>query len=631
MLSGTSGKLTSWVTALLAVSQPLGVAARPSGVELRYLNGTARVKDSYDYVIVGAGTAGLTLADRLTEDGTNTVLVIENGKIEDSSRISQVYGGMGAMGPFFSYQINSVPQVNLQNRTTAVTIGNLVGGSSAINAMMTVRATSDDYDRWGSFFGDDSTWSWDGMLPYFKKAINFSPPEESVAQSVNMTWDTDYWGNTSTVHAGWPYFQWPALASHIEAFKDIDGVDIVRDSGSGKAGVYWFPTFMDPVKVQRSYARTGHFDPIRNRTNFEVLTESKVTKIVLDDGVATGVTYRQKTGNATIYTTVKAKKEVIVSAGAIHSPQLLQQSGIGPSDLLDAAGIDTKVDLPGVGQNFQDHTMVFNSIILENFTTHPNPIDMFSNRNFSAWAQELWQANKTGPYSMGVGNAAAWLGMPVIAPNTYEDIADKLEALDLEEVLPEDTDPTVLAGYRAQMAEMANAMRSPNTAFYNHVLTGGGTSGTIVNLHPLSRGTVRVNASDPHGAEPVVDYRALSNPVDLDVLVEILRFTHRYYFDTRLADLGPRRVAPPEYVNAPEDLKGFLRQNISPSYFHPAGTCAMLPRRLGGVVDEDLRVYGVERLRVVDASVMSVLVGANTCQTTYAIAEKVSLLILDRT
>ncbi|KAI0521645.1 hypothetical protein F5B22DRAFT_634539 [Xylaria bambusicola] len=584
------------------------------------------LQSSYDYVIVGAGTSGLTVADRLSEDGTSTVLVIENGKVVDSTRISQVYSGVAAVGPTWSYLINSVRQPNLNNRSATVTIGKLVGGSSAINAMMTIRATSDDYDRWGSFFGKGSSWSWDGLLPYFKKAVAFSPPLDEVAKSVNITWDASYWGNTSTVHTSWPRFQYPAVETHFEAFRDIPGVEFPPDSGSGKAGVYWFPTFMDPEKVERSYARTAHFDSL-NRTNLDVITDSKVTRILLEDGRATGVFFEQKTANGTDTVLFKVKKEVIVAAGAIHSPQLLQQSGIGPRTLLESAGIDTIVDLPGVGQNFQDHPMVFTSIAMQNFSVHPNPTDMYLNRNFSTWAQEVWRTNKTGPYSLGVGNAAAWLGMPVIAPDTFESIASKLEELDYAPLLPSDTHPTVLEGYKAQMKSMASAIRSPNTAFYNHVLTGGATSGTIVDLHPLSRGTVNINVKDPFNSEPIVDYRALTNPIDLDIMLEIIRFTKRYYFETRLRKFGPLQIQPPASVTEPEDLKKFLRQNVNPSYFHPVGTCAMMPRELGGVVDEELKVYGVEGLRVVDASVEPVLVGANTCQTTYAVAEKAADLI----
>ncbi|KAI0172392.1 putative GMC oxidoreductase [Hypoxylon sp. FL1284] len=612
---------------LLAVAEPFGEArtGKPEP-HLRFLTASSQVEPSYDYVIVGAGTAGLTIADRLTADGNSTVLVIENGKIVDSPRINQVYSGMAAMGPTWSYQINSVPQVNLRNRTTAVIAGNLVGGSSAINAMMTVRGTSEDYDRWGNFFSNGSSWSWDGLLPYLKKALTFVPPEATVAQAVNISYDTSFWGNSSGVYVGWPSFQWPGLTTQIEAFQDIPGAEFPPDSGAGKAGVYWFPTFMDPRIVQRSYARTGHFDGI-NRTNHHVITESHVTKILLEDGTATGVTFRQGTGNSTTYTTVKANREVILSAGSIHSPQILQRSGVGPKKLLQSAGIDTVVDLPGVGQNFQDHPMMFMSIVLSNFTTHPSPSDMFGNRNFSDWAQTMWRTNKTGPYSMGIGNAAAWLGMPVIAPDAFEGIASKLEDQDHGAQLPPDTDPTVIAGYSAQMREMARSIRSSNTAFYNHVLSGAGSSGQLIDLHPLSRGTVNINTTDPFNKEPIVDYRSLSNPVDLDILVEFLRFTRRYFFETRLKELSPQQMQPPEYVQEPEDLAGFLQSNLSPSEFHPAGTCAMMPRELGGVVDETLKVYGVKNLRVVDASIIPTLPGANTCQTVYAIAEKAVDLI----
>ncbi|KAF3061338.1 Versicolorin B synthase [Daldinia childiae] len=616
-----------FATLLLAVAEPFAQARRLSELQLRFLNGSTQVKPSYDYVIVGAGTAGLTVADRLTADGKTTVLVVENGKVVDSPRINQVFSGTAAMGPTWSYQINSVPQVNLQNRSTAVIAGNLVGGSSAINAMMTVRGTSEDYDRWGSFFSNNSTWSWDGLLPYLKKGLTFVPPDPAVTKSVNLTFDTSFWGNSSNVYVGWPFFQWPGLTTQIEAFRDIPGVEFPPDSGAGKAGVYWFPTFMDPKKVQRSYARTGHYDGI-NRTNYDVVTQSHVTKVLLEEGTATGVIFRQKNGNATTFTTVKANREVILSAGAIHSPQLLQRSGIGPRKLLESAGLNMTVDLPGVGQNFQDHPMLLMSIVLRNFTTHPSPLDMFGgNKNFTDWAQELWRANKTGPYSMGIGNAAAWLGMPVISPERFESIASKLENQDHAAQLPPDTDPTVVAGYSAQMKKMAASIRSSNTAFYNHVLTGAGSSGTLVDLHPLSRGTVNINTADPFNTEPIVDYRALTNPVDLDIMIEMLRFTKRYFFETRLKELSPRQVQPPDYVNEPEDLAGFLAQNLSPSEFHPSGTCAMMPRELGGVVDESLKVYGVKNLRVVDASIMPTLPGANTCQSVYAIAEKAVDLI----
>ncbi|KAK8110717.1 uncharacterized protein PG998_007174 [Apiospora kogelbergensis] len=606
------------VLALAVLSRTESVAARPplSGRLLhpRYINDSFLVKNEYDYVIVGGGTAGLTVADRLSEDGSATVLVIENGPLPDSAAVTEVRGGFGGFTSPYFYRIQSVPQPELHNASYPVLVGKAVGGSSAVNAMMTVRGTSEDYDRWGQLFrgggsGRASPWGWDGLLPYFRKAVTFTEPGPEVRDAVDIEYDASYWGNTSTVYAGWPSFQYPGLAPQIEAFRDMPGVEFPPDSGAGRAGVYWFPTFMDPRKVQRSYARTGHYDGI-NRTSYDLIYNAKVTNVSIDEDLtANGVVFQMPVKNATKLAFVKAKKEVILAAGAVHTPQLLQLSGVGPKTLLEKAGIETLVDLPGVGENFQDHPMLGIAIMLRNFTVHPSPMDLMTNRNFSKWAQEVWDKNRTGPYSIAMGNVAAWLGMPVISPERHESIASKLEEQDHAAYLPPDTHPTVLAGYQAQMNALATSIRSSNTAFYSLSISGGNMpAGSSVLLHPLSRGSVRLNTSAPTTSEPVVDYRALSNPLDLEILAEFVRFTRAYHYNTSLAEYDPYEMLPgPEY--------------------HPSGTAAMLPRALGGVVDEQLKVYGVRGLRVIDASVMPTLPGANTCQTVYAVAEKAADLI----
>lgn len=267
---------------------------------------------------------------------------------------------MGMSDTSLLYSIQSVPQTNLQNRTIAVLAGKVVGGSSAVNAMMTVRGTAADYTRWGSFFSDASHWSWDGLLPYFKRALNFAPPDAAVTEAANITYDTSFWGNTSGVYAGWPSFQYPGTTAQMEAFKGIPGVPFVKDSGSGEPGVYWYPTFMDPALVERSYARTGHHDKAANRTNYHLVTGSKVLRVLLEGTKTTGVAFVPvgSASNSTSETVVGARREVIIAAGGIHSPQVLQLSGIGPRKILTGANITTVVDLPGVGQNFQDHPMV---------------------------------------------------------------------------------------------------------------------------------------------------------------------------------------------------------------------------------------------------------------------------------
>lgn len=547
----------------------------------------------------------------------------------ESPLISTVQGGMQGFSSQLMYSISSVPQVNLRNHTIAVLAGKVVGGSSAVNAMMTVRGTAEDYNRWGSFFDHPSGWTWDGMLPYFKKALNFVPPEDDVAKGSNITYDQSFWGNTSSVYTSWPSFQFPGTKVQVDAFKTMPGVDFVSDSGSGRPGVYWFPQFMDPTSVTRSFARTGHYDHI-TRSNYQLIAGSKVRKIRVEGNTATGVEFVSARANSTNSTVlVTARKEVILAAGAIHSPQVLQRSGIGPRKLLTAANITTVVDLAGVGQNFQDHPMVQMFISFRNFTITPSAQDLFTNASFRQWADQVWATNKTGPYSLATGNAAAWLPFPVISAR-FAEIADKLAAQDPRTSLPLDADPSVVAGYAAQLKSIAAAMKLNNTAFYNLGLTGGPSNGIIVDLHPLSRGFVNIDPNNPEG-EPIVDYRALSNPVDIDVMTEIMRYTRQYYFNnSATAEFAPRELSPGPKVQSDSELAAYLADTLSPTEFHPAGTCAMMPKELGGVVDQDLRVYGVSNLRVVDASIMPTLPGGNTCQTVYAIAEKVSLLQISR-
>lgn len=253
------------------------------------------------------------------------------------------------------YKITSVPQVNLRNKTTPVQIGNLVGGSSAINALMSVRGSVEDYDRWGQFFSNSSEWSWEGLLPYFEKALNFVPPDKNGVNTANIAYDISFWGNTSDVYASWPNFQYPGVVAEMESFKHMPGVEFPPDSGSGQPGVFWFPQFMNPATGNRSYARTGHYLNVK-RPNYTIITGMKVFKVIFNETTATGVScVPVRSGRSGTFT---ARKEVILAAGAVHTPQILQLSGIGPEKLLASANITTIVDLPGVGQNFQDHPML---------------------------------------------------------------------------------------------------------------------------------------------------------------------------------------------------------------------------------------------------------------------------------
>jgi len=265
-----------------------------------------------------------------------------------------------------------------------------------------------------------------------------------------------------------------------------------------------------------------------------------------------------------------------------------------------------------------------------NFPFFPDPNQFFFNNTFIAESQAEFDANRTGPLTIASGNAAAFLSMPVIAPTAFADIATRYEAQDAAAYLPPGTDNDVVRGYKAQKKALAKAMRSSGAAFYNFFVRGTSNEPGPILLHPLSRGTVTIDPTDPNFALPRVDYRALTNPADGDLLVEFTRFTRRVFATTSLSSYNPVELAPGVNVTSPADIIAELRGRMVPSSFHPVGTAAMMPRNLGGVVDEELRVYGVKDLSVVDASVMPDLPGAYTQQTVYAIAEKAADLIKAR-
>ncbi|KAF2837377.1 GMC oxidoreductase [Patellaria atrata CBS 101060] len=591
----------------------------------------AQVKEEYDYVVIGGGTAGLTVADRLTEDPSTTVLVIEYGYFDDSPDVLLVRGGANSIrGPtarMRQWNITSVPQVNLRNRTTSVTVGAVVGGSSALNGMIFDRGSAEDYDQWRVLNSPDSTWDWKGLLPYFKKSVTFVPPEPEIATEFNMTWDIEAaYGGTTPVYVSHPTFLWPGIKIMRDAWAEIPGVTFPKEGAAGEVGVMWFPSSVDPVTVTRSYARYGHYENLR-RENYDLLSAHKAVRVNFEGSVAGSVDIAERDADGIVKSTVKARKEIIIAAGAIHTPQVLQLSGVGPKSLLESADIPVLVDLPGVGQNFQDHGgMGYTWRFDDNVS--PNPTDLTVNATFIAEAEAAWEKDKTGPYSLGVTVCGAFLGLPVMSPDRYESIAAELEAQDAAAYLPEGTHPTVVAGYKAQLNALAGQMRSNVSAVFE-MLCNGSPNGSLVNLKPFSRGTVNIDPSDPYG-KPIVDYRALTNPLDVVIVAEMLKLTRRYFNTEMIKQLGPVEVAPGTRVQTDEEFEEAVIASYSPTLYHPVGTAAMLPRELGGVVGEDLLVYGVQKLSVVDGSMMPLIPGTHTCTTVYAVAEKAADIIKAR-
>lgn len=216
-----------------------------------------------------------------------------------------------------------------------------------------------------------------------------------------------------------------------------------------------------------------------------------------------------------------------------------------------------------------------------------------------------------------------------VVSDDAEALATKLEQQNFASILPTGADSTVVAGYEAQMKALSAQIRSGKSAFARvQFQAQSGVQGPVL-MQPLSRGTININTTDPWNTKPVVDFRALSNPVESDIFVDLIKFYRQYNFNTSLASgYSPVEFIPGSNVTSEQDLKSFISSSLSPTDYHPVGTCSMLPQELGGVVDQTLRVYGVKNLRVIDGSVIPMLPSANTCQPIYAIAEKVSLIDL---
>ncbi|KAH8663604.1 hypothetical protein BGZ60DRAFT_379692 [Tricladium varicosporioides] len=557
-----------------------------------------QVRDSYDYVIAGGGTAGLTLADRLTEDGKYAIIKASDGRNFPTLATK--------------YNLTSVPQPGMKNRTQDIFIGCAVGGSSTINGMVLVRGTRSEYDGWSELGGPNSTWNWKGIIPYFRKALHFTPPQDDVVKNFNMTWNPDSWGQdpNTKIYATFPNAQSPNIIPMYNALKKMPNMDMPLDGASGDNGLFWHPASLDPKTYFRSYARTGHFDNI-TRSNFDVLQGYKVKKVLFNGTTATGVQYTLRGGNTPM--TVTANREVIISAGTIHTPQILQRSGVGPKALLAQANIPVVVDLPGVGQNFQDHAYI---------TIRYNCKSCIQRSKGAPLGPALTQSGSTN--TVVNPNLSAWIGLPTMTDD-YETLAAKYEGQDPAAYLPKDSDPTVIAGYAAFQKLHAKLLRTKN-ANWMWMPVNDPPNFIIPMMHTLSHGTINIDPANPD-AEPIVDYRALSNPSDIDVVVEIVKYHRKFMNSSDFQQYEPKETFPGTDVNGAA-LEDWIRRTYTPTVFHPVGSAAKRPLELGGVVNEELLVHGTQKLRVVDASIMPSSPGANTQSTVYMIAEKVRILIL---
>ncbi|KAK4149017.1 hypothetical protein C8A00DRAFT_38399 [Chaetomidium leptoderma] len=625
------------VSASIALSLAALAGALPDATVKRQVS---QLRPSYDFVIVGGGTSGLTVADRLSKAfPKKTVLVVEYGDIEY---------GPGSYDPpaagASTWTFTSLPNPEVNNKTAFVAAGKVVGGSSVVNGMFFDRGSRFDYDSWAEAGGQefdrsDIKWDWGGIFPYFKKSVTFTEPPAALAKKYGYTWDISAYGGSTPIYSTYPPFQWADQPIMWNTWKEM-GLQEPKECGGGdKEGICWVPTSEHPVTARRSHSGLGHYAAVIDaRKNYDLLTKHQGIRVIYpkEHKSKTPIVEIRSLADDSLFN-VTAEAEVIISAGALHTPTVLLRSGIGPASVLKAAGIPVVLDLPGVGSNLQDHSgpsISWNLTKPGNFT--PVPANML-NPDFLADATAGFDETPArGPYTLGMGNSAIYLSLPHLSPDHHATIISKIHKIitsgSAASYLPPDqrasrASRAMIAGYEAQLAALATLLANPRAASLESPWQTTGTSAGAFLLHPLSRGTVRLNTTHPL-APPILDYRAGSNPIDLDLHVAHTRFLRRLIDTPTMRGFGAVETGPGELEE--EEVVEYVKRQLTLSFMHPCCTAAMLPEDRGGVVGTDLKVHGAEGgLRVVDMSVMPLVPGSHLSATAYAVGEKAADIIIE--
>ncbi|KAH6645999.1 hypothetical protein BKA67DRAFT_540992 [Truncatella angustata] len=575
---------------------------------------------SYDYVIVGAGASGLTVANRLTEDAATTVLVIEAGQLDKGEDIVTIPGlAGGAVGTQYDWNISYVPTEFVAGRAISCPLGKVVGGSTKLNRMVFDRGSKSDYDRWEEL--GNKGWGWDALLPYFKKNEIFTPPNDYIVSEYNVTYDPTAHGFEGYMNVSYSPFVWPTTKNFVDATKEV-GISIAEDQANGNAiGGYYCPHNQNPETATRSSAREAYYDTVAGRSNLHLITGQQVTRIIIDTTqdtlVVTGVEYAANANSSKSIITLN--KEAILAAGALHTPQILQVSGIGDSAHLASINVKTVVDLPAVGQNFQDHVLL---AVVNAITAPLTSSNLTTNATYAAESRAQYDTEGTGPYSSATGDFLVFLPLQNFTQK-WDAISASAAAQNAAAYLPNNTTPEVLEGYKQQHDVLDTKLSTTNSAILELIWADGAV---VLGLeHPYSRGSVQAASASVFDA-PLADPGFLSNPLDVQILVEAVKYVRTLAQAKALAFLRPFEVLPGANVTSDEDISNFIRSTAATLY-HPVGSCKLGARELGGVVDEELKVYGVDGLRIVDASVVPLLPATHTMTTVYAVAEKAADII----
>ena len=523
-----------------------------------------------DYIVVGAGSAGCVVANRLSADPGTRVLLLEAGPRDNYLWIHIPIGyGKTMFHPLYNWGFHTDPEPGTNNRKIYWPRGRGLGGCSSVNGLIFVRGQHEDYDRWAA--AGNKGWGWKDVMPYFLRSED------------NSRGASEYHG------VGGPVACTDIRDKHelIEAvLRGATEIGIPRNddfNGATQEGAGYYQLFTR--NGLRSSSATGYLKPVRDRANLDVQVDAHAMGVIFEGTRAVGVRYRQ----GGVVKEARASCEVILSAGALQSPQLLQLSGIGPGALLQSHGIPVVKDLPGVGENLQDHLQ----LRLMYKCTKP----ITTNDDLASLPRRIkiglqWLLYRTGPLGIGINQGGIFA-----------------------RALPESKTPDVQFHVATLSADLAGAKPHPWPGF----------TFSVCQLRPESRGTVRIRSNDPFEA-PSMKPNYLSAELDRRCAVAAVKLARSLASTEAMKPYVAEEYKPGSGAKSDDDLLDFAR-NYGATIFHPSGTCKMGHDPMA-VVDDQLRVHGVSGLRVVDCSIMPTLVSGNTHAPAVMVAERAADMVL---